>query len=102
MQKNEITDQELKELGITSELYNDWKKVMQDIWTAFLKKKLKPKLKQNVIHFKGFKVYAEFVNESYIVVRVEKHEKTILTVRYTGDLKITTLCVFLALTSKVK
>lgn len=85
----ELTKEELKELGITSELWNEWQHVMNALWNAA--RKVDPNNvfndgENSIIwrtHLNAtWKIGCMFINKTYLRVDVSKNDVEILTIRY--------------------
>ena len=90
----ELSKEELKELGISKELWNDWKKVMNALWTAT--NSIDPNNVvndgENSIVWQPYmnakwKISCNFINNSWLRIDASKNDKDILTIRYDGDVQ---------------
>lgn len=90
----ELSKEELKELGITKELWNEWTKIMNALWSAA--SKIDPNnvindgensiIWQTHLNVK-WKISCCFINKSWLRIEVSKNEKEILTLRHEDDVE---------------
>jgi hypothetical protein len=100
MKRPFMTPEELHELGLTRELFNDWMDLMDAIWSKLISLYGKRKVRNSnensiLITHRGirFEIACNFVNKQYIDATVSMDGDQRLEVRHHGDLQATTLCV---------
>ena len=90
-----ITETELLELGISQNLWNNWKETMNCLWS--MAKKTFPVAKNggNVIQIDQWQVQANFMNNKYIEVVAEKDDKQMMSIRLNNNLPTIVHCIYL-------
>lgn len=91
-----MTDKEWKELGCKPSLGREWQLVMDGLWIiAQAEFKAKAKNVDNTIQIGNWKIYANFINNDYISVKVDYAEEDRLEIRHTNkNLPSILKCVF--------
>ena len=94
-----ITEAELEDLGISRTLWEDWYLTMNYLWVGSQREYPESVMGENEIHIGPFKISANFVNNTYVEILLEKHEDVYLSVRYENNPETLVGCVFAILKS---
>ena len=94
-----ITDQDLEELEVSRDLWEDWYLIMNYLWVGSQQEYPDSIMGENEIHIGPFRISANFVNNSYVEIALERGEDLYLLVRYENNPEAVVGCVFALLKS---
>lgn len=82
-----ITNKELKELNISSKLFNEWAETLKCIWSMCQRnfKEMQIRNHRNEILLGEWKITASFINNSYITVEMEKQNEQMMCMRLNNN-----------------
>lgn len=91
----QITEKELQQMGISKNLWSNWKETMNCLWAMAKKQFPHAQNSENGIHIDQWCVQANFINNKYIEVVAEKDDKQMMTIRLNNNLPTIVHCIYL-------
>lgn len=88
-----ISDDDIKGLGIKIPLFRLWEKLMGDMYNIYVAAQLNPVSVENEIHIGNWRIYIDFVNNSYLQGNVFYNDEERLTVRHVGSDKLFVMAI---------
>lgn len=86
---NEITDQDLQELGISKPLFDEWLQCMKGIMIHFriaYGREFKQREGSNDLIFRDWTISAGIVNDSFVEITAIKGDTEMMTIRHHDNL----------------